>query len=640
MNDITIQNEGETLDGVELALKAIAEARQSARKPKIAPATTAIPPEHADLQAALNAIPAGAKLEKHSASTAIGYGLRHAESGIPEDIGRALAAQWDQRTGGAAVSVFNGANPFYNATQPVTTGSIYKLARQCGWTGRKTSQEWGTPAELPTSLPPVDPFDYELLPEALRPWVADIAERMQCPPDFSAVSAVVALSSLIGARAVIQPKAKDDWAVVPNLWGMAVGRPGVMKSPAINQVISQLKRLEIGAREAWEPLHKEWRIQSKAAEVIQSANESEAKKNAVKNPGRVLDYLRAGELAAAGDEPQARRFMVNDSTVEKLAEILEYHPFGLLVYRDELHGLLRGMDKQGQEGARAFYLQGFDGNQGYAVDRIIRGSHYIPRVCIAMLGGIQPGKLQAYVRDAVSCGGADDGLLQRFGLAVWPDVSRDFNHVDRWPDTGAKQAAWEVFERLSRLEAGADGEPQTWRFSPDAQALFAEWYVEIKTEIRGDDLHPALVSHLSKYDKLIPALALVFALVDTPEGGNLIQESELLRALAWGDYLRKHAERIYSAAVMPETTGAQALLNRLKAGGVPLECGEFTARMVAQKGWTWLGTADAVHKAASLLVDYGWLAYKKSSPGDQGGRPSTPYLVHPTLIKGGADELA
>ena len=31
----------------------------------------------------------------------------------------------------------------------------------------------------------------ELLPESLRAWVSDIAERMQCPPDFPAIGAMV-----------------------------------------------------------------------------------------------------------------------------------------------------------------------------------------------------------------------------------------------------------------------------------------------------------------------------------------------------------------------------------------------------------------------------------------------------------------
>jgi len=99
---------------------------------------------------------------------------------------------------------------------------------------------WPDPAPLPDTLPPVVPFDPALLPEALRGWVADIAHRMQCPHDFMAVGAVVALSGLIGARAVVKPKTKDDWAVVPNLWGAIVGRPGVMKSPALSEVLKPL----------------------------------------------------------------------------------------------------------------------------------------------------------------------------------------------------------------------------------------------------------------------------------------------------------------------------------------------------------------------------------------------------------------
>jgi putative DNA primase/helicase len=103
-----------------------------------------------------------------------------------------------------------------------------------------------------------------------------------------------------------------------------------------------------------------------------------------------------------------------------------------------------------------------------------------------------------------------------------------------------------VFKRLSQLQPLSETDPHVWRFSPTAQLLFEEWLVPFENEIRGNDLHPALISHLSKYRKLIPALALIFALVDAPENGKVIHEHALLRALAWCDYLRSHAERIYA----------------------------------------------------------------------------------------------
>src|SRR5712664_3964406 len=75
------------------------------------------------------------------------------------------------------------------------------------------------------------------------PWVADIADRVQCPPDFVAVGVMVAAAAVIGRQIAIRPKRQDDWAVVPNLWGLAVGPPGVMKSPALAEALRPLHRL-------------------------------------------------------------------------------------------------------------------------------------------------------------------------------------------------------------------------------------------------------------------------------------------------------------------------------------------------------------------------------------------------------------
>jgi len=495
---------------------------------------------------------------------------------------------------------------------------------------------WPDPVPLPDALPPVAPFDAELLPEALRGWIVDIAERMQCPPDFPAVGVITALSGLIGARAVVAPKQHDDWRVVPNLWGLIVGRPGVMKSPALGEVLKPLHRLESTEREQWQVAHEAWELDTKVAELAGKANEKQAAAVAAKDPAKARALLAPTDQPS---EPTMRRYVVNDSTVEALADLLVENPWGLLVYRDEVHGLLCSMDRQGQEGARGFYLTGYDGNQGHAVDRIGRGHSYVPRVCMAMLGGIQPGKVQSYVREAVNGGAGDDGLLQRFGLAVWPDVEREFKLVDRWPDTPAKQAAWAVFERLNGLLPATDDDPQEWRFSPEAQAIFYEWLIPFETGIRGDELHPALVSHLAKWRKLIPALALIFALVDTPDSGSVIHERELIRALAWADYLRPHAERLYAAALIPETTGAHALLVKIKGGklcdgdGVLWE--SFTPRLVAVKSWAGLNSVDSVRKAAELLADYGWLARETTPTGSAGGRPSERYLIHPALLAGG-----
>ncbi len=522
-------------------------------------------------------------------------------------------------------------NDLHQLTGAGAVNACIDAAILCGPTEANDSAvAWPEPTPLPNALPPVDPFDADLLPEALRPWIMDIAHRMQCPADFPAVAALVALSSLIGARAVVQPKAHDDWQVVPNLWGAVVGRPGVKKSPALGEALKPLNRLQATEFELYQVSHAAWGLDCKVEELAGADREKKAKGLAGKDKAAARALLEPVDTPA---EPTARRFIVNDATVEKLGELMQQNPWGTLSYRDELYGLLTGLDKQGQEGSRAFYLQSYDGNQGYTFDRIGRGTVHIPRVCLAMIGGIQPGRIQEYVRGAVAGGSSDDGLLQRFGLTVWPDVTGEFIHVDQWPDTPAKLTAWAVFERLAQLQPASETEPNIWRFTPEAQALFVEWLVPFEIEIRGDDLHPAMVSHLSKYRKLIPALALVFALIDTPDSGGVIHERELIRALSFSEYLRPHAIRLYAAAVMPETTDAVTLLSKIKAGKLVDRDGvihdSFTPRQVALKHWAGLGTPDAVRKAADVLTDYEWLRLEVVPTGAAGGRPSDRYAINP-----------
>ncbi len=64
---------------------------------------------------------------------------------------------------------------------------------------------WPDPTPLPNGLPPVKPFRYSLLPGPLQPWVKDIAERMQAPAEFVAVTAIVAAGAVIGRKVGIRP---------------------------------------------------------------------------------------------------------------------------------------------------------------------------------------------------------------------------------------------------------------------------------------------------------------------------------------------------------------------------------------------------------------------------------------------------
>lgn len=489
---------------------------------------------------------------------------------------------------------------------------------------------WPDPQPIPCSLLPVAAFDNALLPAALRDWVSDIAHRMQCPPDFTAVAAMVALSSVIGRKAGIKPKRFDDWTVLPNLWGAVVGRPAVMKSPALSEATKPLDRLAHISNE----LHKIAMMDYDIAQKMEGMGGKavEAKVQKLVNQGKTGEaelLLREAADSESAKPPALRRYKVTDATVESLGEILIENPWGVLAYRDELHGLLKSLDKEGQEGARAFYLQAYDGNQGYTFDRIMRGRNlHIPAVCVAMLGGIQPGKLQSYIHDAINGGAGDDGLLQRFGMLVWPDISGEWVNIDRWPDTAAKNLAFETFQRLDAMPPGTDPEtgneaPAIYRFSTEAQEMFEAWRHEFEASLRSGEHHPAMESHLAKDRKLVPAIALVCALAD---GETEVSAASLARSLAWAEYLQTHAARAYAAGSRPVTEGAQALLDKIHSGKV---ADGFKPSDVYLKGWKYLAIPEEVHRAASLLCDLNHLRRIEKKSSEKGGRPSTCYLINP-----------
>lgn len=495
-----------------------------------------------------------------------------------------------------------------------------------------TQADWSDPLPIPDALLPVEPFNVQLLPESLRGWVSDIAERMQCPVDFPAVSAMVALSSVIGRKASIKPKYLDDWEVMPNLWGAICGRPGLMKSPALSQALTPLNRLGAIASERHRESLEEYELQQKLVEMIGKKAEADAAKLIKSGDDEGARRVLSAANVKSEGKPKLRRYIVNDTTVEKLGEIHIDNPNGLLVYRDEINGLLKSMDAQGQEGARAFYLQGYDGNQSYTFDRIGRGENLlIPAVCLSLLGGIQPSKLRNYICDAVKGGTGDDGLLQRFGLLVWPDINRSWNDIDRSPDVSARNRAYAVFERLDTMSPDINAEtgetrPAVYRFTNEAQESFREWRRNFEIDLRTEERHPALESHLAKYRKLVPAIALVCSLADEE---TAVSNTSLLRALAWADYLRSHAERIYASATRPSTEGAKALLSKIRSGHVS---NRFKPQDIYWKGWAHLSNPEETHAAIGLLCDLNYLKRVTGDVTSKGGRPSTTVLIHPTLI--------
>jgi Protein of unknown function (DUF3987) len=238
--------------------------------------------------------------------------------------------------------------------------------------GQQTSEQWPKPKPLPAGLAPVEAFSSEFLPDALAPWVDDIANRLQCPPDYVAVTALTAVGAVIGRRIGIKPQAKTDWIEIPNLWGAFIGRPGMLKSPAMGEALKPIHRLEAEAAKENEIAQQAYAAGLDAYKLRREVNKTLVREKLKANKNAEIDLDLRGEPK----EPTPVRYRTNDSTYEGLGELLISNPNGILVERDELTSLLKQLDRDEQAVARGFYLSGWSGTQPYTFDRIIRGHRH------------------------------------------------------------------------------------------------------------------------------------------------------------------------------------------------------------------------------------------------------------------------
>ena len=488
--------------------------------------------------------------------------------------------------------------------------------------------EWPPIQPIQSELPPVDPFTEGLLPESLRPFVADVAKRMQVPIDYPAAVMVLCLAGAVNRRASIQPKANDtSWVIVPNLWGGIIAPPGYMKSPVMQAIARPLMTIQ----EEWRRDHAE-----ASAGYTRELEEFELRKSAWKE--QFKSSTKGGKPAPCRPEdeptaPKLRRLLMNDGTFEATHQIMSDNPAGVFVIRDELTGWLSQLNTAGREGERAFCLQAWNGDTGHVIDRVGRGNVHVEACCMSILGGIQPARLRGYLVDALEDGPGNDGLMQRFQVLVWPDTVRDWEYVDWAPNPDLAEQVARIFRALVELDSEI---PARFRFDAKGQQLFVAWLEELEAEIRGDELHPALVSHLSKYRSLMPSLALLFHLADAAargvDLGDTVSLDQTRRAAAWCEYLKSHARRIYSCIVTPQLRASRELAEKIKGRKVGADC-FFTCREVYLKGWAGLDSPEAVKRAAEVLEDAGWIREAPGEAKPSGGRPTHRYEINSEVWK-------
>lgn len=508
-----------------------------------------------------------------------------------------------------------------------------------GSVGAGCGDLWEKPNEIETKTPAVMTLSTELIPEPFRPWLADVSHRMQTPPDFPTVSALVIAGSIIGAGCSIKPKARDGWEVIPNIWGACIASPSMLKSPSMKEAVQLLERLQVEAGKVFDEEKKDFEFDNEVNQSTKKSLKAELDKATKKKviDKTEIEVIRANFKELDGiQEPTRRLFKTNETSVQSMTVLQNENERGILVHRDELMGLLSKWDRDDGADERAYFLEGWNGNGSYTDFKIGRGLTDAKNICISLLGGIQPDKLKRYLYQALQ--GNNDGLMQRLQLAVWPDEPKSWQNVDTYPDKEAKQHAFDILAMLAEMDFNQYGaikgeydDRPYYRFTDTGQEVFNSWLTELQTVKIKQEENPLMAEHFGKFRSLMPSLALIFHLIETADSkaAGAVSEQAARLAVQWCDYLESHARRIYAMAESPEHEAAVRLADKIKAKALT---SPFTSRFIQQKGWHGLKDKQEVDAACNILIDENWLRMARK-PKPLTGRPPLPeYQINPVFL--------
>lgn len=262
-----------------------------------------------------------------------------------------------------------------------------------GWRERKSGNGYGgnaragTPEEEYSAKPDSqiiksEAFPFDILSAVVREIITVISESIGVEQEVTAGIMLGLISGAIGNS--VRVRLKPGYDVPLFLWMLIVAESGYGRSPTLRALGRPIK---------------EW----------QSARQT-VYDNALKDYRRILRASKNDPDIEIPDEPQMEDYFLSDTTVEALARAFAATPRGIVLYQDELSGLIFGLNqyKGGKGNDRQHYLELWDCDSWNIARK--GEKRYIRNTGAALIGGIQPIIMpRVFAQDSF-----DDGLLPRF----------------------------------------------------------------------------------------------------------------------------------------------------------------------------------------------------------------------------------
>ena len=432
--------------------------------------------------------------------------------------------------------------------------------------------------------PPIDrtpwrSFPVEVLPVRLRRLVVDGAEALHVDPTFVLLPALATGATAIGnSRRIV---VNETWSEPAAVWCAIVADPGRRKSPPFKLATAPLERVQ--------------------------------------------DELDDAHVPSADEKTEAPRKVVlaTDTTIERLATILQDNPRGIGVFRDELSSWFRNLTKYGKGGSDVSHWLELFNDGVLRIHRKTGTPKYVGVrfANVSLCGTIQPEAL----RTCLAAGNIENGLASRFLFVAPPKrlvtelpsgLPRET--VERW---GA------CVRRLVDIELPLDDKGRAIPFglpmTDEARAAWDAFYLAHQRRLH--DATGAYAGALSKLERYTLRIALIFHLIDTtddPLGDDVspITEVAVRSAVSTVEWFIGETQRIYEQWDEPdESRRLRRLVEWLGGRG-----GRAAVRdMLAAKLYRRADEAEADLQTLVRAGDVETLLVKRDGP----GRPGTEYAL-------------
>lgn len=364
-------------------------------------------------------------------------------------------------------------------------------------------------------------FPIDIFPKDIQNYLIECNSKLDSSIEYMGCSLIWLISVCIGNS--IDIEVKKGWIENLTVWISIVGKAGLGKTPSISNIVFPLTKIN-------------------AKEIKKYIKESEKYEYYINLPKKEKDEHSEVQ------KPIKSQFIANDITLEALVDLHQESDNAVGVFKDELAGWLKDMNKYREGSDLEFWLSTWSG-KSVNLNRLTRKGSFVEKPFIPVLGGIQPSIFNTFYTDE----NKDNGFMDRM-LLCYPDLKIDYYNENEISDNILKWykeiiiSFYDTIKSVIKRDDEGDITSLTAKFSEDAKKEWTRMFNEMTDIQNNEEENEYLKSMFPKQKSYIPRFACLIHVFDEffSSGGNtlLISKDSILKAEKLSKYFVATAKKI------------------------------------------------------------------------------------------------